>query len=436
METAAGSLASRAMPGPEAQRILAAEAASLSPGVTRRTPLVWASASGSVITDVDGNEFIDFGSGVLITNIGHAHPRVTAAVTEAAARSLTFYNYPHARRAELAQRLVACFPDSITRAAFFSTGSEAVDAAVRMARLVTGRSEIVAFDGAFHGRSYLPMSVGGIAGVRRGFGPFVTGIVHARYPSRTRDGATDWRAPIEDTVSSLPSRSIAAIIAEPYLGAGGVIIPPTAFLPYLRELCDRLGAALIVDEVQSGYGRTGPMFAIEHSGVRPDIVILGKGMANGFPMAALLTSEAVGGNLAEERFSSTYGGNPVACAAALAVLDVFDTEQVLQQGRRLADGIETTLTVWRHDLTRIGEIRQLGMAIGIELVRPDGESPDPAFARAVVEAALARGLVMNLPIGKAKNVIRIAPPLTTPMDQAADGTDRLRAALVEAADDG
>jgi 4-aminobutyrate aminotransferase-like enzyme len=386
-----------------------------------------------VITDVDGNEYLDFGSGVLITNIGHAHPRVTAAVADAAARSLTFYNYPHAGRAALAQHLTAAMPANIARAAFFSTGSEAIDAAVRMVRLMTGRSEILAFEGAFHGRGYLPMSVGGMAGVRRGFGPFVTGIVHAPYPSRSRDAASDWRAPIEETAASLPAKSIGAILVEPYLGAGGVVFPPDDFLPYLRELCDRLGALLIVDEVQSGYGRTGPMFAIEHSGVQPDIVVLGKGMANGFPMAALLTSEAVGGDIAEERFSSTYGGNPIACAAALAVLDVFETEQVLARGRQLAEAIEAKLATWQRDLPRIGEIRQLGMAIGIELVGPDGVNPDPALARRVVDTALGHGLVMNLPVGTRKNVVRIAPPLTTPIDLAAEGTDRLAAAVVEAA---
>jgi 4-aminobutyrate aminotransferase-like enzyme len=430
--TLAGGIRRIALPGPEAKRILAMEAVSLSPAQTRKTGLVWASASGATIMDVDGNEFVDFGSGILVTNIGHAHPRVTAAVVEAAARSLTFYNYPHAGRAALAARLSALFPGELTRAVFFSGGSEAVDAAVRMARLYTGRTEVLGFEGAFHGRTYAPMSVGGIASVRKAYGPVVPGTVHAPYPSRTRDADRDWRAPIEASVASLPGKSIAAIFAEPYLGAGGVVIPPGDFLPYLRELCDRLGALLVIDEVQSGYGRTGPMFAVEHAGVRPDIVVLGKGMANGFPVAALVTTETVGGFLPEERFSSTYGANPVACAAALAVLDVFETENVLRRGRELADALAVVLADWRRDLVRVGEIRQLGMAIGVDLVGPDGLSPDPALARRLVDVALTYGVAINLPIGTEKNTIRIGPPLTTPIDQARDGMDCLRAALLEA----
>jgi 4-aminobutyrate aminotransferase-like enzyme len=421
------------IPGPNAREILAAEARALNPGVTRKTALVWASASGSVIKDVDGNEYLDFGSGILVTNIGHAHPHVTAAVAEAAGRSLTFYNFPSEARARLSERLIGLLPDNITRAAYYSSGSEAVDASVRMARLVSGRSEIVGFHGAFHGRGYLPMSVGGMAGHRRGFGPFVEGISHARYPSATRDATADWRSPIEETVASLPSRSIGAFIVEPYQGAGGVVIPPDDFLPYLRELCDRIGALLIVDEVQSGYGRTGPMFAIELNGVHPDMVLLGKGMANGFPMAALMTTEAVGGSIPEERFSSTFGGNPVACSAALAVLDVFKIEDVLEQGRKLARTIAELLASWSREAPEVGEIRQVGMAIGVELVNPaEGGRPDPVLARRVVDVALAHGLVVNLPIGPGKNVLRIAPALTMPLDQAAEAMSRLRDSVTEA----
>ena len=425
-----------ALPGPQARRVLAAEALSLSPAQTRRTSLVWSSASGSTITDVDGNEFLDFGSGVLITNIGHAHPRVTAAVAEAAARSLTFYNYPHAGRAALAGRVVGLLPDAITRTLFFSGGSEAVDAAVRVARFATGRTAILGFEGAFHGRTYAPMSVGGVASTGKGYEPLVPGVLHAPYPSRTLDAARDWRTPIEAVVASVPAGSLAAVIAEPYLGAGGVVIPPEDFLPFLRQLCDRVGALLVVDEVQSGYGRTGPMFAIEHSGVQPDVVILGKGMGNGFPIAGLALTEAIGSALPEERFSSTFGANPVACAAALAVLDVFDTEDVLARGRSLAQVMAATLEDWQQDLGRIGEVRQLGMSIGVELLGRDGRSPDPALARQLVDTALTYGVAINLPIGTAKNVIRIGPPLTMSTDEANDGMRRLRAALIEAADDG
>jgi 4-aminobutyrate aminotransferase / (S)-3-amino-2-methylpropionate transaminase / 5-aminovalerate transaminase len=420
------------LPGPRAREILAIEARSLNPGVTRKTGLVWGSASGSVITDVDGNEFLDFGSGILITNVGHSHPHVTAAVAEAAARSLTFYNFPSAPRALLSKRLTALMPGGITRAAFYSGGAEAIDAAVRMARAASGRTEILGFSGGFHGRTYMPMTVGGLANTRRGFGPFVGGVTHAPFPTASRDTGKDWRTPIEEVVGSLPAKSIAAFVVEPFQGAGGVVVPPDGFLPYLRELCDRIGALLILDEVQSGYGRSGPMFASELSGVRPDLVVLGKCMANGFPMSAVMTTEEVGGSFGEERFSSTFGGNPVACAAALAVLDVFETENVLDHGRRLAAQFAADLADWKRDSAQVGEIRQLGMAIGVEVVDPHDGKPDPATARRAVDVALRHGLVINLPIGTYKNVIRIGPAVNMPFDEAAEATKRLRAVVAEA----
>jgi 4-aminobutyrate aminotransferase-like enzyme len=402
----------------ERARIRELDARYLNPGVGPEEPLVWDHASGSVITDVDGREYLDLASGTLITNLGHAHPGVTAAVAAAAARSLAFYNCSHKDRAELAARLAGLTPGDLQRSAFFSSGSEAVDAAVRLARLHTGRTEIVSFTGAFHGRSYLPLSVSGLGRLRQGMGPGVPGVIHAPYPDRELTSADGTQA-VRDVLASESGGSVAAILAEPYQGAGGVIIPPDGFLAGLRALADELGALLIVDEVQSSYGRSGPMFATELTGVTPDILVLGKAMGNGYPVSAMVARAAVCERVQPEQFSSTHGGNPGGCAAALAVLDAFAREDVLGAGARLAEVFAVRLARLARQ-PGVLRVRQQGLAIGVEV-------RDGALARRVVAGAREAGLVLNSPIGRAGSVLRLAPALTMPpvlAEQALDGLDR------------
>jgi 4-aminobutyrate aminotransferase / (S)-3-amino-2-methylpropionate transaminase / 5-aminovalerate transaminase len=420
----------------ERERIRALDARYLNPGVGPADPLVWDHARGSVITDVDGREYIDLASGTLITNLGHAHPAVTAAVAAAAARSMAFYNASHRDRAELAARLAALTPGDLERSAFFSSGSEAVDAAVRLARLHTGRTEIVSFSGAFHGRSYLPLSVSGLGRLRQGVGLGVPGVIHAPYPDRdTASG--DGVQPVRDALASESGGSVAAILAEPYQGAGGVIIPPSGFLPGLRRLADELGALLIIDEVQSSYGRTGPMFAIDTAGVVPDILLLGKAMGNGYPVSAMIARPQACARVRPEQFSSSHSGNPGACAAALAVLGAFDREGVLAAGGRLAQVFACGLAGLAARCPRVARVRQQGLAIGVEVRADPGGGPaqagdsgaDAAFARRIVAALREAGIVMNSPIGRSGNVLRLAPALTMPPELAGQALDGLEAAL-------
>jgi 4-aminobutyrate aminotransferase-like enzyme len=404
----------------QAERIRNIDAQYLNPGVGPRDPHVWDHALGSVITDADGREYIDLASGTLITNLGHAHPRVVAAVAAAAERSLAFYNCSHAGRAELARRLAELTPGDLQRSAFFSSGSEAVDAAVRLARLHTGRTEIVSFAGAFHGRSVTSLSVSGLGRLRQGFGPGLPGVIHAPYPDRdvTADDGLDG---IRDALAAESGGSVAAILAEPYQGAGGVIIPPAGFLTGLRKLADELGALLIVDEVQSSYGRTGPMFATDLAGVVPDIMLLGKAMGNGYPVSAMIARSEVCAKVQPDQFSSSHSGNPGGCAAALAVLDAFAAEDVLGAGRRLAELFAARLSViaGRPSVVRV---RQQGLAIGVELDNPD-------HAQRAVASLRGHGILLNSPIGRTGSVLRLAPALTMPPELAARALNALEAVL-------
>jgi 4-aminobutyrate aminotransferase-like enzyme len=392
----------------------------LNPGVGPLEPLVWDHALGSVITDADGRDYIDLASGTLITNLGHAHPRVVAAVAEAATRSLAFYNCSHAGRAELARRLAELTPGDLQRSAFFSSGSEAVDAAVRLARLHTGRTEIVSFAGAFHGRSVTSLSVSGLGRLRQGFGPGLPGVIHAPYPDRdvTSDDGLDG---IRDALAAESGGSVAAILAEPYQGAGGVIIPPAGFLTGLRKLADELGALLIVDEVQSSYGRTGPMFAADLAGVVPDIMLLGKAMGNGYPVSAMIARSEVCAKVRPDQFSSSHSGNPGGCAAALAVLDAFAAEDVLGAGGRLADLFAARLSVIA-ERPGVVRVRQQGLAIGVETDNAD-------YAKRAVASLRSRGILLNSPIGRTGSVLRLAPALTMPHDLASRALDTLEDVL-------
>ena len=407
-------------------RIRELDAKYLNPGVGPADPLVWDHALGSVITDVDGREYIDLACGTLITNLGHAHPRVVEAIAAATARSLAFYSSAHLGRTELARRLAVLTPGDLERSAFFSSGSEAVDAAVRLARLHTGRTEIVSFTGAFHGRTYTSLSVSGLGRLRQGLGLGVPGVIHARYPDRTIESG-DGIAAVRVALDSLSSGSVAAVLAEPYQEAGGVIIPPAGFLAGLRALADELGALLIVDEVQSSYGRTGPMFAAR-AGVVPDIMLLGKAMGNGYPVSAMLARSEVCAGVRPDQFSSSHSGNPGGCAAALAVLDAFAEEHVLAAGARLSELFAARLSALAASQSRVVQVRQQGLAIGVE-VRSDDPAVNAAYAKRVVASLRGRGVVMNSPIGQSGNVLRVAPALTMPHDQATLALDGLEAAL-------
>jgi 4-aminobutyrate aminotransferase-like enzyme len=418
-------------PSPSTEGILELGRRYLNPGVGPAEPIVWDHARGSVVTDVDGKDYLDLASGTLITNIGHAHPKVVEAVARAAARSLAFYSAAHRDRALLAERLAAITPGDLQYSAFFNSGSEAVDAAVRLARLHTGASEVLSFRGAFHGRSYLSLSVSGLSRLRRDLGPALPNMLHAPYPSASDPDAGQWRQGLQEILDAESSGSVAAILVEPYQGAGGVIIPPADFLPGLRELADDLGADLIIDEVQSLYGRTGPMFASEHTGTVADILLMGKPVGNGYPMSVMTARPEVVAEIRPDQFSSTYGGNPGSCAAGLAVLDVFEEEGVLAHGAALIPIFEQRLTAMAERHACITEVRQQGLAIGIE-VDVEGPTGSAALAKRIVTMLRAEGVLLNSPIGRNLNVLRLAPAVNMPIELATRSLDILDACLERA----
>jgi len=389
-----------ALPGPNAAEWLKRDHRVMSPSYTRAYPLVVRRARGAMVEDLDGNRFLDFTAGIAVTAAGHCHPRVTTAIRAQTGRLVhmsgtDFYYTPQVL---LAERLVAIAPGPDPKRVFFTnSGAEAIEAALKLARRHTGRFRALAFLNAFHGRTYGAMSLSGSKPMqRRGFAPLVPEIQHARF------GDLESVRTLLRTVC--PPEELAAIFVEPIQGEGGYIVPPADFLPGLRRLCDEHGILLVLDEVQSGIGRTGKMFASEHWGVAGDIVCLAKGIANGLPLGAIVARAEVM-DWPSGSHASTFGGNPVACAAALATLDLVETRyraNAERRGRELRAGLESL----KPRAPQIHEVRGLGLMIGAE-IRSEGE-PDPALRDRIIDLAFRRGLLL-LPCGP--STIRFCPPL-------------------------
>lgn len=407
-----------ALPGPRAQALLVRDQRYMSPSYTRIYPLVCARGSGAVIEDVDGNLFLDFTAGIAVTSTGHCHPLVTAAIQDQAARLIhmsgtDFYYEP---QIDLAQRLAELAPGHSPKRVFFTnSGAEALEAALKLARWHTHRSRAVAFYGAFHGRTYGAMSLSGSKLVhRRGFSPLVPDIHHVPFP-RGCQGCLKPNDPcvcvqqIEETVFKriAPPEEVAAIFVEPIQGEGGYHVPPPGFLPALRQLCDRHGILLVADEVQTGFGRTGKMFAVEHWGVEPDILCLAKGIASGMPLGAIVARGDVM-DWPPGSHASTYGGNPVSCRAALASIALLEQEYIANaaaRGQQLREGLIRLKN--RHAC--VGDLRGLGLMQALDLVRPEVlPVPDAALRDRLVQAAFQRGLLL---LGCGECALRFCPPL-------------------------
>ncbi len=412
-----------ALPGPIARDLIQRSDASVSPSYTRDHPLVAERAQGLWITDPDGNEFLDFSAGIAVTSTGHCHPKVVAAVVEQSSKLLhmsgTDFYYPVQGR--LAQRLVAMQPvrGDKCRVYFGNSGTEANEAAMKLARWATGRTQFIAFIDSFHGRTMGALSLtASKVRQREGFGPLLP-VTHSVYPdpyrmgARATDIAMDHLAILFRTI--VDPKSVAAIFVEPVQGEGGYIVPPSDFLPRLRALCDEHGILLVFDEVQAGMGRTGKMFAWEHTGVKPDILTLAKGIASGLPLSATIASETVM-NWKPGAHASTFGGNPVACAAAHATLDLLEGELVAQS----ASVGNFLLALLRERLgshPNVGDIRGLGLMIGIELVtdRSTKERAIELRNNLVMDAFHRHGLVI---LGCGQNSIRLCPGLVCTEDEA------------------
>jgi 4-aminobutyrate aminotransferase len=405
------------LPGPNARALLERDDRYMSPSYTRVYPLVCARGSGAVIEDVDGNLFLDFTAGIAVTSTGHCHPHVVAAIQDQSAKLIhmsgtDFYYEP---QIDLAQRLAELAPGESPKRVFFTnSGAEALEAALKLARWHTERSRAIAFLGAFHGRTYGAMSLSGSKLVhRRGFSPLVPDIHHVPYPRGAADGpdATGWECvrQIEDTVLHriAPPEEVAAIFVEPIQGEGGYRVPPPGFLPALRELCDKHGMLLVADEVQTGMGRTGKLFAVEHWGVEPDIICLAKGIASGMPLGAIVARGDVM-DWPPGSHASTFGGNPVSCRASLATIDLLLSEYIdnaAQRGEQLRQG----LFQLQHRHRQIGDVRGLGLMMAMDLVHADDHhTPDPVLRDEVVQAAFQQGLLL---LGCGECAIRFCPPL-------------------------
>ena len=408
-------------PGPKAKAVVAQHDQWASTSYPKEYPLVIAGGDRAMVEDVDGNRYLDFMAGIAVTSTGYNHPRVVAAVREAAGKFLhicgaDFYFEGFAR---LCERLAMLAPGPSKKRVFLSnSGAEAVEGAMKLARHSTGRAAFVAFSGSFHGRTYGALSLTASKAVQRsGFGPFLPEVYHVpyAYPYRCdfcRGEAACTMACVANIEADLFGRrldpkNVAAIVVEPVQGEGGYVVPPTGFLPELRALCDRHGILLICDEVQSGVGRTGKMFACEHEGVEPDVITVAKGLGSGMPIGALIAKESVM-KWGPGAHGSTFGGNPVCCAAALATLDLVEGEFMANartMGARLLAGARRLGEKHRA----IGEVRGLGLMIGIEFVKDRAtREPYPELVAKLERLAFTKGLLL---LGAGKSSLRLAPPL-------------------------
>jgi len=416
------------VPGPRSREILARLEAVVSSALAVYLPIVAAEGRGSTLTDVDGNTFIDFTGGVGCLNVGHANPHVVEAVQEQAARFLhtDFTIIPYEVYVEVAERLLALAPfRTPAKAAFFNAGTEAVENSVKFARAYTGRPAVIAFEGAFHGRTLLSLTLTSKTHpYKAGLGPFAPEVYRVPFPYEYRGIDTDeaLAALTRALVTQVAPENVAAIVVEPVQGEGGFVVAPPEFLRGIRALCDEHGIVMVVDEVQTGFGRTGRMFAIEHAGIEPDLLVLAKSIAGGLPLSAVLGKAEIMDAPGEGGVGGTYVGNPVALAAAAAVLDVFAEEGLVERAERIGDAIRGRMQEWQHKHPQIGDVRGLGAMLAIELVEdPVSKRPAADLASAVTEAAAQRGLLL-LKAGTHSNCIRVLCPLVI-------GDDELEEAL-------
>ena len=408
-------------------------------GISTAHPIVADHAQGSEMWDVEGRRYIDFVGGIGVLNVGHNHPRVMEAVRKQVDRvtHTSFQVVMYEPYLRLAQRLSELAPgDGPKKAIFFSTGAEAVENAVKIARAYTKRPAVISFRGAFHGRTMLALSLtGSVQPYKQNFGPYAAEVYQAPFPYEYRGWSTQRAmASLEELLGAdvSPDR-VAAIIIEPVLGEGGFVPAPREFLQALRALTERHGIMLIVDEIQSGFGRTGKFFAIEHSGVKPDMITVAKSLAAGFPLSGVVGRAEVMDAPTPGGLGGTYGGNPIACAAGLAVLDVMRDERLPERAVRIGSVIEERMRSWAAEHEIIGDVRVIGAMAGMELVR-DRNTKEPADTETarVLTLARERGLIL-LRSGVHHNVIRTLMPLTIPDEQLDEGLDMLGSALAEVA---
>jgi len=419
------------LPGPRARAIIERDARVVSPSYTRSYPLVAARGEGAIVEDVDGNRFLDFSAGIAVVAAGHCHPRVVEAIREQAARliHMSGTDFYYEELVALAEKLAEIAPGGPSgrpprRVSFGNSGAEAIEGSIKLARYATGRDKIIAFFGSFHGRTLGALSLTASKAVqRRHFGPLVPGVVHAPYPYCYRcpfgrepeHCAVECVKHIEDTLlkTIAPAEETAAMVVEPVQGEGGYVVPPRKFFDELARVAQQNGILLIFDEVQSGMGRTGKMWAAEHFDAVPDILAVAKGIASGMPLGATVARADLM-TWPPGAHASTFGGNPVCCAAALATIALLE-EGLVENAARMGAHLMDRMREWPARFPQVGDVRGLGLMIGIELVR-DRQTKEkaPELRDRVLRQAFERGL---LALGAGENTIRLCPPLVVTRDQ-------------------
>jgi len=429
-----------ALPGPNAKRVLDGDERFISPSYTRSYPMVAKSGRGLVVTDIDGNEFFDFSAGIAVVSTGHCHPHVVAAIQTQAGEliHMSGTDFYYENMVTLAERLSKIAPmPGPHRIYYGNSGTEAIECAFKLARYHTKRQNVIAFYGAFHGRTMGALSLtASKPQQKRRFAPFVPGVTHIRYPDLYRDAGTQdpemfalsCARVIEDKLfrTTLPPEEVAAIFVEPIQGEGGYVIAPTVFMQELRRICDRHGILLVVDEVQSGVGRTGKWWAVEHTGVQPDVVCVAKGIASGMPLGVTITKAEIMDWIPGSH-ASTFGGNPVCIAAALATLDVIEGEKLLKNATEVGAYMLKRLADWPSKHKLVGDVRGRGLMIGVEIVKDQKTKEYAAPQRdEIVQFAFERGILF---LGCGPSTIRIAPPLIVTKEEADVAMDALEESL-------
>ena len=426
------------LPGPNAKRVVEGDDKYISPSYTRSYPLVAKSGRGIVVTDVDGNEFFDFSAGIAVTSTGHCHPDVVAAIQKQADEliHMSGTDFYYESLVTLAKRLSAIAPMAGPHRVYYgNSGAEAIECALKLARYHTKRQNIIAFFGAFHGRTMGAVSLtASKPQQKRRFGPLVPGVTHVRYPDVYRgcSGGTQEAEAfalgcaryIEEKLfkTILAPEEVAAIFVEPVQGEGGYVVAPTVFMQELRRICDRHGILLVADEVQSGMGRTGKWWAIEHTGVQPDIVCSAKGIASGMPLGVTMSKAEIM-DWVPGSHASTFGGNPVCIAAALATLDVIERENLLGNSTEVGHHMMKRMADWPKKHKLVGDVRGRGLMIGVEIVKDKKTREYGAAERdLIVELAFERGVLL---LGCGPSTIRIAPALVVTKDEADVAVDVL-----------
>ncbi|HEV7524722.1 MAG TPA: 4-aminobutyrate--2-oxoglutarate transaminase [Acidimicrobiia bacterium] len=418
------------IPGPKSRELWARRERAVPAGVGTTLPIFVDRAQGGIVQDVDGNRLIDMGAGIAVVNVGHAHPAVATAIAEQAARFIhtCFQVTPYEGYVAVCEQLARRTPgDHEKRSMLVNSGAEAVENAVKIARAATGRPAVIAFDQAFHGRTLLALSLTAkVVPYKKSFGPYAPEVYRApySYPYRGTGGLAETIPWIE---ASVDASQVACVVVEPIAGEGGFVVPEPGWFAGIAQWCNDNGVVFVADEVQTGFGRTGAWFASEHEGVVPDLVVTAKGLGGGMPIAAVTGRAEIMDAVHVGGLGSTFGGNPVSCAAALAAIDVIEREGLVGRAQKLGDRMLTRLTALQRDTTGIGDVRGRGAMVAIELVNDDG-SPDADRAKRICASCHQQGVIV-LTAGTLGNVVRLLPPLVLDEGLLDAGLDALEVAV-------